>query len=150
MYSCSSPLLLRKDLLNVMYFKWPFLELASLPPSPLPLMTTLDRGFYTLPAARWQRRKHRTQGCQRNLKHVFITAEKDKVQEQLRPAYGLWTHLCSPPPSHRPSPISPSLLSPIDSNGPCRLHAALRWDFQHQGKNSAYETKLGHGFDHLC
>lgn len=84
LYSCSLPVLLQKDLLNAMYFKRPFLELASPPPSPLPLMTTLDCGFYALPTARWQRREHWTQGCQRNLKHAFLTAEKDQVLEQLR------------------------------------------------------------------
>lgn len=33
---------------------------------------------------------------------------------------------------------------------PSSLHAAVGWDFQHQGKNSAYKTKLGHAFYNLC
>lgn len=34
---------------------------------------------------------------------------------------------------------------------PSSQRVVLWWDFQHQGNNSVYKTKLGHGFyNHLC
>lgn len=39
-------------------FQTAFSTARQSPPSPLPLMTALDCGFYALPAACWQRREH--------------------------------------------------------------------------------------------